>query len=362
MSINIWNFTESRTAHSWRWITVGLAIAYPLFAHGASLLHSPGLSVVSVVILAAAILVRPLAARRRWAVFAVPGAAAVIVGLWMLDATALVMFLPPVFLFVFLAWLFGHTLRRGSQPLIEQLVRLLEPPGGTPKPAVIRYAVMLTRVWAGLFGGLAIINLGLAAIVKPGGLLEAAGLHVPIFVTREAWSLFANVLNYIIVSSFFVLEYGYRRHRFPDRPYRNFVDFLRRALAAAPALTATIGTGRAAWVTGRGPDTRRNRDSIETEIHVPPAHPVFAGHFPDRPLLPGVMLIERVIEAAEELLGRPLAIVEMPRVKFLAPLGPGDRAHIRLRREREMIHFEVRLGEIHCAQGTFRIGADRTSG
>ncbi len=267
--MNIWKFEDSRAARAWRWLAIGLAIAYPLFAHAASLLHDPRLSIASVAILAAAVLIRPLAARRRWALFAVPAAVALMIGLWKLNAAALVIFLPPVFLCMFLAWLFGHTLRRGSQPLIERLVRLLEPPGGTPEPAVIRYAGVLTRVWTALFGGLAFLNFGLAAIVTPGGLLEAAGLRAPLTVTRETWSLFANVLNYVIVAAFFVLEYAYRRRRFPDRPYRNIVDFLRRVATAAPALAATLEIGR----TGASPGWR----AVETEIHVPTAHPAFSG-------------------------------------------------------------------------------------
>jgi len=58
------------------------------------------------------------------------------------------------------------------------------------------------------------------------------------------------------------------------------------------------------------------------------------------------------------LLGRRPAIAEMPRVKFLSPITPGARASIWLRRDREMLHFEVRCGALRVAQGVFRIGAD----
>jgi uncharacterized membrane protein/3-hydroxymyristoyl/3-hydroxydecanoyl-(acyl carrier protein) dehydratase len=323
---------------------VALAVAYPLFAHGASLLKSPSLTVASVAILAAAILVRPLTEGRRWAWLATPAAALAIVGLWRIDAAALVLFLPPVLLNVFLAWLFGHTLLRSSTPLIERLVRLLQPPGEPPEPAVIHYARRLTVLWTALFVLLAAVNLGLAACAAPGGLLGAASISAPLSVSREAWSLFANVLNYAIVVVFFLLEYAYRRRRFPGRPYRNLFDFLRRAAAAGPRLMATFAA---------------TPELLETTMDVPAEHPTFAGHFPGRPTLPGVVLLEHVIEAAEKRLGYPLRIVEMPWVKFQAPLAPGDSAAIRLRRDGETLHFEVRRGAARIAQGVFRITAGR---
>jgi hypothetical protein len=84
-------------------------------------------------------------------------------------------------------------------------------------------------------------NTVLALIASPQGLLLAAGFTPPVTVPLEVWSLFANVLNYLIVGAFFVLEYGYRRRRFPQQPYRHIFDFLRRAGAAGPAVLRDLG-------------------------------------------------------------------------------------------------------------------------
>jgi uncharacterized membrane protein/3-hydroxymyristoyl/3-hydroxydecanoyl-(acyl carrier protein) dehydratase len=328
------------------------AVAYPLLAHGASILESPGLTLASVVILAIAILFKPLTEGRPAAWLILPLVAAAIIGLWHLDAVSLVLFLPPVLLNVFLAWLFGHTLARNSTPLIERLVRLLQPPGVPAEPAVIRYAGRLTRAWTALFVMLAAVNLGLAACATPGGLLESIGVPAPLQVSRSVWSLFANVLNYVIVGAFFLLEYAYRRRRFRNRPYRNLPEFLRLAAAAGPALAATFGPRP---VPGA-------RETLEVTLDVPMHHPAFAGHFPGSPVLPAVVLLERVIEAAEKLYGGPLAVVEMPRAKFVSPLMPGDSATIRLRRERDFVHFEVHRGANRVAQGVFRTGDSGTAG
>ncbi len=93
-----------------RVVAVALAVAYPVLAHAASVLDSPALTLASVAVLAAAVLGRPLLDGRRWAWFALPVAVLSIVWLARLDAVALVLFLPPVLLNAYLAWLFGHTL------------------------------------------------------------------------------------------------------------------------------------------------------------------------------------------------------------------------------------------------------------
>jgi 3-hydroxymyristoyl/3-hydroxydecanoyl-(acyl carrier protein) dehydratase len=211
---------------------------------------------------------------------------------------------------------------------------------------VIRYAGQLTRVWTGLFVGLGAVNLGLALCATPGGLLEAAGAHSPVTVSRAAWSLFANVFNYIIVAAFFLLEFSYRMRRFPNRPYRNLAEFMRRAAAVAPALAATVRAG--------AEDSAAQR-VLEATLKVPADHPAFDGHFPGRPLLPAVVLLGFVIEAAERGFGMQLNVAGMPWAKFLAPLRPGDGAAVSLRLEHGLLHFEVRRGPVRVARGVFQV-------
>jgi 3-hydroxyacyl-[acyl-carrier-protein] dehydratase len=52
--------------------------------------------------------------------------------------------------------------------------------------------------------------------------------------------------------------------------------------------------------------------------------PVFQGHFPQRPLLPGVLQIEMVRYAAEQNLGYPCDIAEISKTKFRGEIKPED--------------------------------------
>ena len=66
-------------------------------------------------------------------------------------------------------------------------------------------------------------------------------------------------------------------------------------------------------------------------------HPSLPGHFPGRPLVPGVVLLDRVldaIDAAHADLGwaPPAGSLRLPQVKFLQPLLPGEAARIELQR------------------------------
>jgi len=56
-------------------------------------------------------------------------------------------------------------------------------------------------------------------------------------------------------------------------------------------------------------------------------HPSLPGHFPGRPVVPGVVVLDRVAAAIEAAHG-PLPPLRLPQVKFLQPLLPGEAARI----------------------------------
>jgi 3-hydroxyacyl-[acyl-carrier-protein] dehydratase len=56
-----------------------------------------------------------------------------------------------------------------------------------------------------------------------------------------------------------------------------------------------------------------------TILHVPAHHPAFDGHFPGAPLLPGVVLLDEMLQAMPAGSGWTIATA-----KFLHPVRPGE--------------------------------------
>jgi 3-hydroxymyristoyl/3-hydroxydecanoyl-(acyl carrier protein) dehydratase len=62
---------------------------------------------------------------------------------------------------------------------------------------------------------------------------------------------------------------------------------------------------------------------------VPGDHPALDGHFPGRPVVPGVLLLDYVLDAIEARHVLPLPL-RLPRVKFARSLLPGEGARVEL--------------------------------
>lgn len=69
-------------------------------------------------------------------------------------------------------------------------------------------------------------------------------------------------------------------------------------------------------------------------------HPSLPGHFPGRPIVPGVVLLDRV-QAAIEASHGPLGALRWPQVKFLQPLSPGVAARVELDGQAPRWRFRV---------------------
>lgn len=87
---------------------------------------------------------------------------------------------------------------------------------------------------------------------------------------------------------------------------------------------------------------------------IPASHPSLPGHFPGQPVVPGVVVLDRVLDAIEAEYGAALPTpVRWPQVKFAAPLLPGQAASIELLRAADALRwsFKVRRGDALLASG-----------
>ena len=70
----------------------------------------------------------------------------------------------------------------------------------------------------------------------------------------------------------------------------------------------------------------------ETTLCIAADHPAFAGHFPGRPILPGVVLLDAAVHALTLAMltssstsdGSAQAVCQISAAKFLSPVGPGE--------------------------------------
>jgi 3-hydroxyacyl-[acyl-carrier-protein] dehydratase len=96
-------------------------------------------------------------------------------------------------------------------------------------------------------------------------------------------------------------------------------------------------------------------DGHRSSFQVAADHPCLAGHFPGRPVVPGVLLLEHVLCAVETWTGSAPGTLHLPQVKFRAPLLPEQDAVIDLERSTTRVRFVIRHGDEVIASG--EIGA-----
>jgi 3-hydroxyacyl-[acyl-carrier-protein] dehydratase len=93
----------------------------------------------------------------------------------------------------------------------------------------------------------------------------------------------------------------------------------------------------------------------QTALHIPADHPAFAGHFPGRPIVPGVVLLDEAIQAIAADTGHTGGW-NIASVKFLHPLGPD--AHVVIQHETltsGAIRFDIVQGERIIVTGSLTV-------
>ena len=88
-------------------------------------------------------------------------------------------------------------------------------------------------------------------------------------------------------------------------------------------------------------------------MHIAASHPALPGHFPDHPVVPGVVLLDAVIAALPRHTGGAPLVTGFPTVKFLAPLLPEQEFDVVFAAKRPgQSAFEVVAGGQKLVSGT----------
>jgi 3-hydroxymyristoyl/3-hydroxydecanoyl-(acyl carrier protein) dehydratase len=82
-------------------------------------------------------------------------------------------------------------------------------------------------------------------------------------------------------------------------------------------------------------------------------HPALAGHFPGHPVVPGVLVLDEVIETLRHRYGQALVVTGLPAVKLSSPLKPEEPLKITIEPENpETAAFTCRTGDRLIASGS----------
>ena len=91
------------------------------------------------------------------------------------------------------------------------------------------------------------------------------------------------------------------------------------------------------------------------KLRIAASHPALPGHFPGNPVVPGVVLLDRVAAAIERTWR--VRIGALAQVKFLRPLLPEEEAELTLVNAGGRILFSIVLEQSPIASGSIEVAA-----
>jgi predicted hotdog family 3-hydroxylacyl-ACP dehydratase len=106
-----------------------------------------------------------------------------------------------------------------------------------------------------------------------------------------------------------------------------------------------------------------NTADLKATIAIPADGPWFDGHFPGRPILPGVAELALAIAALRQETGKPLPLRGIAFARLRHPVLPGDRLELAAREsagregETARLRFELKRDGMLVANGEFIVGA-----
>ncbi|MCK4864619.1 MAG: hypothetical protein KAT06_04265 [Gammaproteobacteria bacterium] len=124
------------------------------------------------------------------------------------------LFLPPILMLLSLFILFAQSLLADQTPLITRYASIL---GDNLDERHLRYNKNLTRLWSVFFL-----------------LMTTTSILLAIFTSLEVWSFFTYVLSYLLLGSFFIIEFMFRKHYFAGEIEGGFFQFIRKIIKIRP--------------------------------------------------------------------------------------------------------------------------------
>ena len=97
-----------------------------------------------------------------------------------------------------------------------------------------------------------------------------------------------------------------------------------------------------------------NRTAHSEKFHIGADHPALPGHFPGHPVVPGVVLLDRVAAAIERTWGQRIG--GFPQAKFQRPLLPDQLVELFIERDATGARFRFVSAAGIIASGAIELG------
>ena len=188
-------------------ITIILFLCYPLLVHLAVVCEEPILLAAAIVALATGILLVKLKALSLSAWLLWLGICLTAIILNIFDIALYALYMPPIILPLLLCYVFGSTLLPGRTPLVTDIGQKARGPLGDK---MNRYTLRVTQLWCLFFLLSALFSCCLA-----------------VFASDQFWSLYTNVISYLLTGVLFVGEFIYRQIIFDQHDHPNFIDYVK---------------------------------------------------------------------------------------------------------------------------------------
>jgi 3-hydroxymyristoyl/3-hydroxydecanoyl-(acyl carrier protein) dehydratase len=106
--------------------------------------------------------------------------------------------------------------------------------------------------------------------------------------------------------------------------------------------------------------TERTACGVRLTLSIPAELSYFDGHFPEVPILPGVVQVKWAVEFARQHLGVQARFRALTGVKFMRVMQPGATVTLQLdyASERGELEFEYSVDGLVCSSGTVRFDQD----
>ncbi len=174
-------------------LSIILMLAYPIVAHTTLWLERP-LFIIGYLIFIFSLLAIDKCLNKHWysglTLFIISG----FIAYFMQQTYAqYLLYFPPILILFSLFLLFSHSLQSGQIPLITRYAVMMND-NKRLEERHFRYTQSLTRVWS-------VFLL----------LMVLTSIFLAIFYSKYSWSLFSNIISYILITAFFIIEFFYRK-------------------------------------------------------------------------------------------------------------------------------------------------------